>query len=722
VDTATGVVSWTAGFISARVKLTVTDGKGGKIVHGYSLPVITLMTNNSALTIAGPEDSMGFAVIEVPANSSVLQVLTRGGTGDVDIWVYDPDGFAAGLSARDGNIETLSFPNPKTGLWLIEVDGFETYANVALRAALITPTPLSSTTSLTGLSGDLSSETYYRITVPAGTGQLMISTSGGSGDVDVFLRRNLPPACQIGPVIGPCVRDFRSTNNGTAENIVVNNPAAGDWYLDLFAYQAYTNVKLDVAAVFTPLTVSLNGGGASASSTVDTSSTVSIGYATANVLNGIAPFGTAVFSYTQSGYVVSEAGIPASPPTQSARIFVDYRSNVVTATGPLNISTGIAIVNRGTAIASITYTLRDLAGQTLAVGQGTLPIGAHRGKLIQELRDLAPNFALPPTFSTSTMYGTLEITSSQPVSVLALRVTVNQRGDVLLTSTPVADLSKALTTTAVYFPQLVDGGGYVTTVILVNTSGATESGTIAIFDNAGAPLSVRSNGTTASTFNYSIPASGAFVFQTDGSPTSARPGWVKVTPSSGSAPVGSGIFSYSPGGMLVTESGVPSAVPTTKARVYVDKSKGHDTGLALANPGAATTVTLRTFQTDGSTVAGSGPATVNLAVNAHEAKFVGELISGLPSGFVGVAEFTSTTPIVALTLRSLTNARNDFLLTTFPIADANQTAPTPIVFPHIAMGGGYVTEFIVISATGSGAVEIRFYGDDGAQIGVQHNP
>ena len=128
------------------------------------------------------------------------------------------------------------------------------------------------------------------------------------------------------------------------------------------------------------------------------------------------------------------------------------------------------------------------------------------------------------------MYGTLEITSSQPVSVLALRVTVNQRGDVLLTSTPVADLSKALTTTGVYFPQLVDGGGYVTTVILVNTSGATESGTIAIFDNAGAPLSVRSNGTTASTFNYSIPASGAFVFQTDGSPTSARPGWVKATP------------------------------------------------------------------------------------------------------------------------------------------------------------------------------------------------
>ena len=242
---------------------------------------------------------------------------------------------------------------------------------------------------------------------------------------------------------------------------------------------------------------------------------------------------------------------------------------------------------------------------TLTVGHGTLTAGAHRGKLVQEFRDLASDFTLPTNFSTSTMYGSLEITSSQPVSVLALRVTVNQRGDVFLTSTPVADLSKALTNTEVYFPQLVDGGGYTTTVILLNTSAATETGTITIFDNSGAPLTVTSNGTTASTFNYSIPATGAFVFQTNGSPSSARPGWAKVTPTSGNSPVGSGIFSYSPGGMLVTESGVPSAVPTTKARVYVDKSKGHDTGLALANPGAAATVTLRTFQTDGSTVAGN---------------------------------------------------------------------------------------------------------------------
>jgi len=32
------------------------------------------------------------------------------------------------------------------------------------------------------------------------------------------------------------------------------------------------------------------------------------------------------------------------------------------------------------------------------------------------------------------------------------------------------------------------------------------------------------------------------------------------------------------------EAGVPSSVPTTRARIFVDKSAAHDTGLASAIP------------------------------------------------------------------------------------------------------------------------------------------
>jgi hypothetical protein len=310
------------------------------------------------------------------------------------------------------------------------------------------------------------------------------------------------------------------------------------------------------------------------------------------------------------------------------------------------------------------------------------------------------------------------------VSVLGLRLTNNQRGDTLLTSTSVADLSKPQNNSIFYFPQLADGGGYTTSVILSNTSGANESGTISFADDTGTPLSVRPIGGTAGPgFSYNIPAAGVFVMQTDGSPPDVRIGSIKVTPDSGTnAPVGIGVFSYTPAGILVTETGIPSAVPTTHARLYIDKSGSHDTGVALANPGAsALSVTMQVFKADG-TSAGIAPGTVNISGSGHSAKFIGELVSGLPAGFTGVLDLTASSPFVPLTLRSLTNSRNDFLLTTFPAADVTTPAPSPIVFPQIADGGGYTTQFILISATGAATVTVDFVGDDGTPIGIARNP
>src|SRR5262249_17210252 len=161
----------------------------------------------------------------------------------------------------------------------------------------------------------------------------------------------------------------------------------------------------------------------------------------------------------------------------------------------------------------------------------------------------------------------------------------------------------------------------------------------------------------------------------------------------------------SQGGVLVTESGIPAATPTTKARTYVDTSAGHDTGIALASPGRALNVSLRAFRTDGSTPVGS-PATVTLAPFGHKAALVNQLVTDLPAQFTGVVEMSSTVPFAALTLRSLTNARGNLVLTTFPIADGTRLAPAPIVFPQVAVGNGYATEFILLGANGGSSVTL----------------
>ncbi len=484
---------------------------------------------------------------------------------------------------------------------------------------------------------------------------------------------------------------------------------------------AGTTTSVTSFTVFPPTTeatLTLNAGGAATSSTIGPYDAQRAGYATVDVDSGTAPYGTAVFSFTQNDVVVSEVGVPASPPTTSARIFVDFRSQVQPGIGTIDIFTGLAAVNRGTGTAQITFTLRDASGTTIATGIITLAQNAHFAKFLHQF---APDFVLPEDFEQSGL-ASLEITSDQPLSILALRLTTNQRGDLLLTSTPIADLTQPATTESLFYPQVTDGGGYVMTLIFLNTSDALETGMIEFFDGMGAPMMVQivRGGAADSKFSYSIAAGGFARFVTDGSPEDVNAGWVKLTPDTGtSTPVGAGIFSLTQGGTLVTESGVPSAVATNHAIIYIDTSGGHNTGLAIANPnGTALTVTVRALALDGVTPAGGGPGNLNLVGSGHSAQFVGEMIpGGLPEGFIGIADIQGDQQFVALTLRSLNNARGDFLLTTFPIADANQATPTPVIFPQIADGDGFQTQFIFLGIDGS-TITVKFLGDDGSPIDI----
>jgi hypothetical protein len=248
-DPASGAVRWTtATFAPQRVKITVTDGKGGRAVHGYALPVDTPLVPGSPLSIVGFTYSMSFANVTVPASVPVLQVTLRNGSGDADMLVIDPDG-GLSISERIGNTETLSFANPKAGKWGIEVDGYSTYNQVLLTASFVTPTPLGNNASLSGLTDVAGGETFYRFTIPAGTPLFSVSTSGGTGDVSLYLRKDQPAVCQVNNlVLEACLYDFSSVHSGNSESISITNPAAGDWYLDVSAVATYGGVTLTVGA------------------------------------------------------------------------------------------------------------------------------------------------------------------------------------------------------------------------------------------------------------------------------------------------------------------------------------------------------------------------------------------------------------------------------------------------------------------------------------------
>lgn len=474
------------------------------------------------------------------------------------------------------------------------------------------------------------------------------------------------------------------------------------------------------------VSLSIDSLGANTTETQGSGASAQPGYAVVTVRTGATPYGTAVFGLSQNGVVVSEAGVPASPPTTDSRIFVDFRTRVHARSneylGTIEINTGLAVVNTGSATANISFTLRNTAGQVVSSGNGLLESGAHFAKFIDQLRDVAPDFVLPSNFATAVQFGTLDLSSDQPLSVLALRLTTNQRGEALLTTTPASDLTHPPTTDSVYFPQFVDGPGSTSSLILLNTTSNALTGTIRLFDPDGVPLEVRqAGGARSSVFAYSIGANGAYVLQTDGSSPTVEVGWVLLTPDPGSvAPLAGGVFQLSQNGRVVTESGVPAATLTTHARIYVDTTQGHNTGLAIANPGGSgAEVTIAAFDDDGKTPAGAGsPPPLELKPRGQDAQFATELVSGLPTNFTGVLDLQSSTPFAALTLRSLFNVRRDFLLTTFPVADLTKPAPSPVVFPQIADGGGIRTQFILINPSDNSVITIQFYDEQGTPLAV----
>jgi hypothetical protein len=54
----------------------------------------------------------------------------------------------------------------------------------------------------------------------------------------------------------------------------------------------------------------------------------------------------------------------------------------------------------------------------------------------------------------------------------------------------------------------------------------------------------------------------------------------------------------------------------------------------------------------------------------------------------------------------------------FPVADLNTEAPSPIVFPQVVDGGGYVTQFIFISPAAAATSTLNFRDETGAPLPI----
>ncbi|MCH7224496.1 S8 family serine peptidase [Haloferula sp. A504] len=96
--------------------------------------------------------------------------------------------------------------------------------------------PLSNGIPVNGLNGLLGSEQFFKITVPSGQTRLTVSTSGGIGDVDLYVRRGSEPTISS--------YTQRSISSGNSETITITNPQSGEWFILLHAFSQYRDVQL----------------------------------------------------------------------------------------------------------------------------------------------------------------------------------------------------------------------------------------------------------------------------------------------------------------------------------------------------------------------------------------------------------------------------------------------------------------------------------------------
>jgi hypothetical protein len=179
-------------------------------------------------------------------------------------------------------------------------------------------------------------------------------------------------------------------------------------------------------------------------------------------------------------------------------------------------------------------------------------------------------------------------------------------------------------------------------------------------------------------------------------------GHAKIETTTGTTPSGIAIFGYRPAGVLLTEAGVPDSPLITSGRIYGEVSEGGivNTGLAIANPNDQIT-TVNFILTDAAgAIVKTGSRTIG--PRAQVAEFLNQDPYSSGNGFLGTLTFTSTSPVGVIALRSLTNERDDFLITTLPVIDLSKGASTGTqVVPHFAVGDGWQTQIILVNPTDS---------------------
>jgi len=228
-----------------KVDLTVTDSQGASAAKSRELVIsdptfVPLSAGETKTGLGGDKEQQLNFVLQSSGNNQRLQLNTSGGSGDVQLYVRTgtpPDLSQYDCkSAQSGNTESCSLFLSQPGTVYLRLLGQTQFSGVTLSATSQTMPP--SGFPKLNQSAAKGSWLRYEYQVMADNSKLIISSSGGSGDADLYVQKGSAP--------GTTLYDCRPYKQGNNESCSISVKTGDVVHIGLRAYQAFSGLTLDV--------------------------------------------------------------------------------------------------------------------------------------------------------------------------------------------------------------------------------------------------------------------------------------------------------------------------------------------------------------------------------------------------------------------------------------------------------------------------------------------
>jgi hypothetical protein len=265
--------------------------------------------------------------------------------------------------------------------------------------------------------------------------------------------------------------------------------------------------------------------------------------------------------------------------------------------------------------------------------------------------------------------------------------------------------------------QIASGGGWDTTISLINTGSASADARAQFFDDLGNPLSSSLNvqegsdlsGLAAPSTDQTLASNATLVIESSG-PDSQPPQAGSAQLSTDGKIGGFVRFRYAP-----TEQEASLLLETRNANAYVlafDNSNGIATGVAVSNlTGAPASIPVVIRDDSGAT---TETASVSLQASGHSAFVIANQFTAT-SGKSGTIEFDSPAggQISVLGLRFPPSGR----FSTIPVFASSD--PGGGSMAHLVVGNGWTSTVELVNLGAAPAqAHLKFFGDDGSPLPI----